>query len=414
MTPKRDTLWLLFALTALLAASHLVSVTIAPDAAWVRVCAAAGALVGLAGLFSLLAVRLTSLARGLWAALAVAALACFALLWSDLPAHLPLVGGLWQGGGLSAVILGALLVVTWWCLVLVDQRRHGTAAEAKIVARVRGMLRLEGEERDRRRLLDALEDVDPRHGGFMRRRLRLLAGNAANLDQAAWLLAEEAGVDAARLQAAYGPLRALVWALPALGFIGTAAAMASSIAGVGGAMQEGAPAEAQIALLGRVVPHLADAFGITLIALASTIVCYFLLSLVAAREENVLLDTNTLALEALAKLQAARAPGEPADPTERLMAEMWSLQQEVGRLNGQLDRLLAGRGYSETLSAYLYAIVTQLRVLHETAASCPAGEPPVLNDIRTHLETLNRLLASQAPPASLAAGSNGAERSRKP
>jgi biopolymer transport protein ExbB/TolQ len=413
MNRARDTFWVFLGLLALLGAAHLLKLLLEQGTVPVVVaCVAGGFLLLLTILFSALAVRLAPGLRGLWAALVVAGLACFALVWSDLPGQVPLIGALWQRGGVAQHLLGVILLVSWWCFVLIDQRYHDTAVEARSIARVREQLLRKGDELDRRLLLLALDETSPGQAGFLRRRLQILIDNAATLDQAAWLMAEEAGVDAARLHASHGPLRAIVWALPALGFIGTAAAMAASIAGVGGVMQDGTAPEAQLALLGQVVPNLADAFGITLVALASTIVCYFLLSLLCTREENVLLDTNALVLEALARLQAAHAPGQPADHSDRLLAEMWSLQQEIARLNGQVDRLLNGRGYSETLSAYLYAIATQLKLLHDSASAplaCANGQPSVLLDIKGHLETLNGLLAAGKHPAPPARG-NGAAR----
>lgn len=141
-------------------------------------------------------------------------------------------------------------------------------------------------------------------------------------DLVGFLLSARSGVDTTRAEIPYGPVRALVWALPALGFLGTAAELSSSIGGVGAAIaRTSSYGDLRDFLAQSVIPPLANAFGITLFALACSVVCHVLLSIAHAREQRLAVAVDDWALDEMARL----VPPSTAD--------------QVVTINGDIDRL---------------------------------------------------------------------------
>jgi MotA/TolQ/ExbB proton channel family len=366
--------------------------------------AAAATLAGLAALAAAAAALLgrgTPRLRTFWGSLLLGAGAAAPLLLSGLPAHLPLLGPLWARDDVARPMVTLVAVVAAWCFAVLYGRVLAARAEALAVRTVEGTLP-DRFEADPRRQVDALRaspGVAP--GTFTARRIVLLMDCCTAQQRMEPLLAERAALDEAELQAAYGPLRALVWALPALGFIGTAAAMSASIAGIGTALRGSAAATAQEHLLGRVMPQLADAFGITLVALGASVICFFALSLVFEREERELNRLDALMLRLLTRVHDAR-PGAGGDPSDRLFAELWSVERELARLNGVLEALNNGQGFSDTLSAYLTAVYQQVALVGLAIRGVPGEEDaeglaPLLRTLRDELRRLNDREAAGGP-----------------
>jgi hypothetical protein len=163
------------------------------------------------------------------------------------------------------------------------------------------------------------------------------------------------------MQSAYGVLRAIVWALPALGFIGTAFEMAGAVGGLGTALDRTQGYnDLRNLLVGEVIPHLAGAFDITLFALGCSVVCYLLLSLAYAREERLLLEADAVSLRALA--QAPDAPDGPG--LERLLPEVQALTDALSQVNASLAALQDDQRGGVILPA-LRAILTYARSASE-------------------------------------------------
>lgn len=138
-------------------------------------------------------------------------------------------------------------------------------------------------------------------------------------DRLSFLMMGQAGIESARIESIYGPLRALVWALPGLGFMGTAMEMSEAIRKVG-AIGSGKTDELLISLTTGVIPALGGAFQITLFALGSSVVCFLLLSLAHRREEKIIHSADALSLHLLARVADERPALKLNDESSRYLA----------------------------------------------------------------------------------------------
>ncbi|MFG3256324.1 hypothetical protein [Streptomyces sp. NPDC048172] len=245
---------------------------------------------------------------------------------------LPFVGELLSGKGAMGTIAFLVMTLALWVVLFVLQRLRQAAREQAATAKVREKL----AERPAARTPGALAravlstlDAQGRETVIGRRLTALLQGGDPGPGEAQGALAARSELDHARSDVSYGPARALVWALPALGFTGTAAEMAHAVDGlstsVGGT---GGYAELRDALVKDVIPPLADAFGVTLFALSASVVCHVLLTWTHAREERVLLETEEATLELLT---ASTGGGAGTAAASMLNGELSGLQQELSR-----------------------------------------------------------------------------------
>lgn len=181
-------------------------------------------------------------------------------------------------------------------------------------------------------------------------RLRLIQdrlGDHNRSDRVSFLLASQSSLESARAESSYGLLRGLIWAMPGLGFMGTALEMARAVGGMGTSLQNTRDEAGLKELLAReVIPHLAGAFDVTLFALGASVVCFLLLALVHRSEEEVLLSGDELCLRLIAKLadEEPEAPESEAVPEdlreaiEKLRTGLTVLGSELSKLNGFVDR----------------------------------------------------------------------------
>ncbi|MER7398756.1 hypothetical protein ABT381_24980 [Streptomyces sp. NPDC000151] len=260
-----------------------------------------------------------------WCGLTGGALAVL-LVSTGVTGAVPPLQRLIDGGGASRALATAVLAVTLWVLLMLGVRLLHNSREAAGLAaypsrapggrvgEVHAMLRQAAEDARRR---------EP--------------------ERAEALVAGRSAVHAARAETPYALIRALVWALPALGFIGTAAEMARSIGGLGGAVaRTSSYAELSHTLVRDVIPPLAGAFSITLFALGSSVVCHLLVSVVHTHEERLLLATDERALAELGR--AGRTAARPdwaaeARAVQELGESMRTAVAAVRGLNTELERL---------------------------------------------------------------------------
>ena len=88
-------------------------------------------------------------------------------------------------------------------------------------------------------------------------------------------LATQAEIDASGVDSGYTLLRAFIWAIPILGFIGTVMGISHAVSGLNASIGGGGGGEQLMAALGVVTSGLAIAFDTTLIALALAILLLF-------------------------------------------------------------------------------------------------------------------------------------------
>lgn len=180
-------------------------------------------------------------------------------------------------------------------------------------------------------------------------RLRLIQDRLADAnrsDRVSFLLSGRSGIEAAHNESFYGLLRALIWAMPGLGFMGTALEMAHAVGGMGTSLKGTADYGALRNLLaGEVIPHLAGAFDITLFALGGSVACFLLLAIVHRQDEDVLNASDSLSLILLSKIADAPPEDEPAraatdleEEIEKLRTGLTVVGSELSKLNTFVDR----------------------------------------------------------------------------
>ncbi len=124
------------------------------------------------------------------------------------------------------------------------------------------------------------------------------------------VLPAAAALDAQAVEGSFTMAKALVWALPVLGFIGTAWGMAHAIGGFAEALKETRDIAALADRLGQlVIPGLAAAFSTTILALASAMVGHLCLTALESWNLDVLQRLDRITVDLLAALPA---PGETA------------------------------------------------------------------------------------------------------
>src|SRR5262249_46173606 len=100
-------------------------------------------------------------------------------------------------------------------------------------------------------------------------------------ERVAFLVVGQSSIDGARSESFYSGVGALVWAMPGLGFMGTAFEMAGAVGGMGASLTGTSDyLGLRNLLVTSVIPHLAGAFDITLFALGGSVFTFMFLTLV--------------------------------------------------------------------------------------------------------------------------------------
>ncbi|MEO3804199.1 hypothetical protein [Nonomuraea sp. B1E8] len=259
----------------------------------------------------------------------------FALLLTGLASplgllgRLPVIGALLDRGGAVSGIAVLVVAISLWTVLFAVARLMTGSQERQAVAFVRGQLvsaPSTSQAADLRGLLVTQLRDSPLQNCLIARRVESLADSAdAGQDGATTALSARSELDHALGEVLYVPARALVWALPALGFLGTASEMSRAVGGLGNSV--GATtgyADLRNTLVSEVIPPLADAFGVTLFALGAGVLCHLLLTWTNSREQRILLEVEEATTEMLALIPGA----PPATPA--------AFNGEIGRLVSEL------------------------------------------------------------------------------
>lgn len=127
----------------------------------------------------------------------------------------------------------------------------------------------------------------------------------------------------------YTLTKVFVWILPVLGFIGTAWGMSHAIAGFSDAMKETSDIAVLTERLGQtVIPGLAHAFGVTILALVASIISHFCVTTVQSWEQDVLNDLDGASVRWIGTL--------PSRSMEKRDQDIIILQQ-IERLNQNIE-----------------------------------------------------------------------------
>ena len=212
-------------------------------------------------------------------------------------AETPLIGTLLsKSAAADALAPTAIIIVFAWVLVEVFLhfirvwREHNAALPFVSVS----------ESESRGLPLSELRRVPPRSRAGRRAAL-LVMGMAPEAIREA--IPGFAAVDASAVESRYAFIRVYIWILPVIGFIGTAWGMSHAIAGFSDALKETSEIQTLTARLSQlVIPGLANAFSITILALVAAIVAHFCASAIHAGELAVLNRLDEASVRLLAKL----------------------------------------------------------------------------------------------------------------
>lgn len=189
------------------------------------------------------------------------------------------------------------------------------------------------------------------------RRAQLFSEHASAPRRLAEALPASSAIDAAALDNSYVLLKALVWSLPVLGFIGTASEMAHSINGFGEALTLSPSGGSAIAVVTDrmaqvVVPGLANAFSITMLALGGSILAHWWAVNLQSFDRSALerLDRTSVGL-----LTAQVPPSETSsmsETTARMLVQgLGALAREVEQLSAKLDMNEPGKRLEASAAA---------------------------------------------------------------
>ncbi|WP_336208645.1 hypothetical protein [Nonomuraea sp. LPB2021202275-12-8] len=194
-----------------------------------------------------------------------------------------------------------------------------------------------------------VQAVNPGGDTLVARRLKLFREAAEAGNDCEAVLSARSALDDSEMANKHHLDHALIWALPVFGFIGTALTMAAMVTSFGDALDsQGDPAVLMTALRQHVLPELASAFGVTLIALFLSVLAFFAMAL-AERAERA----GVAAADEVFLTYIARLPAKQAAPA------MQGLSQELARSRGETEALVKGLDALRTAVERLSAAETR-------------------------------------------------------
>ncbi|MEW9547160.1 hypothetical protein [Nonomuraea sp. NPDC050783] len=232
------------------------------------------------------------------------------------------VAALLKAVGATTAPAGAALVVTLIFAVFLT-----------VVLRiVRAVPDLRREAAATARARTGLHAVPPGGDTLVARRLRLFRDAAEAGNDCEAVLSARSALDDGEMAGKHHLDHALIWALPVFGFIGTALTMAGMVTSFSGALdRQGDPGVLISALKQHVLPELASAFGVTLIALFLSVLAFGTMAVVERAERAAVAAADEVFLAHLARL-----PGKEAAPA------LAGLAEELARSRGRTEELVKG------------------------------------------------------------------------
>jgi hypothetical protein len=181
-----------------------------------------------------------------------------------------------------------------------------------------------------------------------------------------------AGIDANELANSYTSMHVYAWVLPVLGFIGTAAGLASAIGGFKDALGVTSRTDALVSSLSQlVIPGLAGAFEVTMLALAASGVTYIIGSALRSWDQEALDELDRLSLVLLSRVPSPAAA--EAKDLLRLFNELSSKLRDTfhlpDNLTGAVNAIAAAAqdisSASERSSNAIYSAASTLSTASE-------------------------------------------------
>ncbi|MGI5268712.1 hypothetical protein ACQEUU_06150 [Nonomuraea sp. CA-218870] len=247
------------------------------------------------------------------------------------------VGALLESVGATTVPAAAELVVTLIIAVFLTT----------VLRIARTVPDIRQESAATARAAAGVQAVRPGDDTLVARRLRLFREAAEAGNDAEAVLSARSALDEAELANRHHLDHALIWALPVFGFIGTALTMATMVTAFGDALDgSGDPAALMAALKGHVLPELASAFGVTLVALFLSVLAFGAMALAERAERAGVAAADEVFLDHLARLPARRSASAPhglAEELARSRSGTEELVKGLDSLRAAVDALTASQ-----------------------------------------------------------------------
>ncbi|MFI7638683.1 hypothetical protein [Nonomuraea sp. NPDC049400] len=177
-----------------------------------------------------------------------------------------------------------------------------------------------------------VQAVNPAEDTLVARRLKLFKEAAEAGNDCEAVLSARSALDDSEMANKHHLDHALIWALPVFGFIGTALTMGAMVSSFSDALDsKGDPGVLIAALKQHVLPELASAFGVTLIALFLSVLAFGAMAFVERAERAGVVAADEVFLTYIARLPAKQAA--PA---------MNGLTQELALSRGRTEELVKG------------------------------------------------------------------------
>ncbi|MEV0619496.1 hypothetical protein AB0I81_39680 [Nonomuraea sp. NPDC050404] len=192
------------------------------------------------------------------------------------------------------------------------------------------------------RAVASISSVKPGDDTLVARRLRLFKESAEAGSDAEAVLSARSALDETEMANKHHIDHALIWALPVFGFIGTALTMAAMVGSFGNALDgQGDPSVLIAALKQHVLPELASAFGVTMVALFLSVLAFGAMTLVERGER-----AGVAAADEVFLVYLARLPGNKQAPAKAAPAvaapDVQGLTQELAYSRGRTEELIKG------------------------------------------------------------------------
>ncbi|WP_188195808.1 hypothetical protein [Nonomuraea sp. SYSU D8015] len=214
---------------------------------------------------------------------------------------------------------------------------------------VRAVPDIQRENAATARAVANVQAVRPTDDTLVARRLKLFKEAAEAGNDCEAVLSARSALDEGEMANKHHLDHALIWALPVFGFIGTALTMAEMVSSFSNALDsQGDPGVLITALKQHVLPELASAFGVTLIALFLSVLAFGVMALVERAERAGVAAADEVFLSYIARLPAKQAA--PAmqglthelamsrSRTEELVKGLDALRTAVDRLSAAESR----------------------------------------------------------------------------
>ena len=198
----------------------------------------------------------------------------------------------------------AILMLLAWSLIELAARAWRVRMEH------RGVARFQDQYAQATRIDQAMRPYSHRDPRAVRRVAHMVECSSHDASRLHEAVPAAASLDAAMLAGSYGPLNVYAWVLPVLGFMGTAVGMTAAIGGFKEALGKtrGDLNMLVDALGDRVIPGLAGAFYVTILALGASLVVYLCTAALRDWDQQALHKLDRLCMVMLASVPLRKVP----------------------------------------------------------------------------------------------------------